>query len=621
MLKSYYLSLRYFLNLITIFGVILLASCNYNQNITFTSISKLPPDSAIARIEQVKDEARWAYLCSNYLSNQAAKTDNDSLLSLVLNYLYQRSIKENAFCGFNAYYRFKSFRFIGKGKHDSALFYANKALSTLNKHDSIDPLHTYHIVGAAHFYKDEKSDSTKYYWSKGYQLAEINKDKHMIMVYGTNLGTYFYNNGNYRNARNLFMRAKKASIDLKQDNGILTNNIVSTFIDEAEFNEADEYWKSNEKLLTAGLNVYRGQLYLINRINLLQLLNRNQEAEEKLSQLHVDSVKPILLTAYAKVYLYSKIIKDDYQFAMDPFWRGFIKDNVPYLASNLRKALIPNVHVTALDFLFKEIIALEKDTARFKNLSFKYQANISELIGAYLSDKNISYSNNQYRKSIKLYWDSREKEYQTQQKVIDELNQLEETFQEIKNREDIIKDNEKTQQALLVALALISIILLLGIWITRNHLKIKNIEKASLQSEQASLKREQELNNRIVEYSKSIIERNNQLRNEMLSVISTAPNDLKISINQVLKDFQINSVNPDENPTIAKQLIKENENWNDQFPGFEKLNKTEQRVFVLTMESYRPKDVANVLGVSTQYVRNVKSRLKAKLALDENWGA
>jgi DNA-binding CsgD family transcriptional regulator len=58
-----------------------------------------------------------------------------------------------------------------------------------------------------------------------------------------------------------------------------------------------------------------------------------------------------------------------------------------------------------------------------------------------------------------------------------------------------------------------------------------------------------------------------------------------------------------------------------QFPGFNDLNKTEQRVLALTMELYRPKEVANVLGVSTQYVRNVKTRLKLKLNLPDNWGA
>ena len=621
MLKFNPLNIISYLRTFVILSFVFLASCEHSENITFETIAKLPTDSAIAEIEKEHDEVRWAYFCTQYLSNLAAKTEKDSLLAPMLNYLRQRSIKENSACGFNAYYRFKSYKFITKGQLDSSLKYAYSAMSTLDKHDSIDPLHTYHIIGMVYFYKDEKSDSAKYYWSKGYQLAEIAKDKHMIMLFGTNLGTYYYNNGNYRNARNLFMRAKKACFDMKRDNGILLNNIVSTFVDEGDFEEADKFWQQNEKILTADLKVYRGQLYLINRINLLQMLNRHREAEDKLKMLSVDSVNPGLFIHYARVYLDNKINKNDFTFANDSFWRNTFISNIPYLASNLQRELIPNVKRPELTFVFNKIIQLVKDSAKFQSLSIKHQASLCELVANHLIDKDVLASSKYFKKALKLTLNARIEENKTQQKVIDELNQLEETFQEIKNREDIIEENKKTQHALIVALILISIILILGIGTTRSYLKLKNIEKAKLESEQESLIREQALNNRIVEYSKSIIERNSRLRNEISSVISTAPNSLKTSINQVLKDFQINSINPEENPTIAKQLLKENDNWNDQYPGFDKLNKTEQRVFVLTMESYRPKDVATVLGVSTQYVRNVKSRLKSKLNLDQNWGA
>ena len=201
------------------------------------------------------------------------------------------------------------------------------------------------------------------------------------------------------------------------------------------------------------------------------------------------------------------------------------------------------------------------------------------------------------------------------------MNELEITFKEIKEKEQIIQDKEKTQNILIIALVLTIIIFTLSIWITFNYLKIKKIEKNRLQNEQDALKREQELSNRIVEYSKSIINLNSKLKAEILEAVAKAPNTVKNSVNQVLKDYQISHFNTEENPQIANQLIREKDNWNQQFPGFDNLNKTEQRVFVLTMENYRPKEIANVLGVSTQYVRNVKSRLKTKLNLKEDWGA
>lgn len=604
---------------LVLLSVLITASCKDSEDITFLTISKLPSDSAIVIIEKEKDEVRWAQLCSQYLSNILAKTENDSLIKPVFNYLYQRSIRENSACGFNAFFRSKSITFITKGEIDSSLNYAYKAMGTLNTHDSIDPLHIYHILGLVHFYKDQKSDSVKYYWGKGFQLSKINKDNNMIMLFGTNLGTFFYNNGHFRTARNLFIEAQKASLELNRPNGILINNIINTFIEEGEFEDADKFWIANKKLLTANLNIYRGQLLLINRINLLQLLDRHNEAEEKLKMLHVDSVNPGLITHYARIYLDNKINKNDFSFANDSFWRKILIKNAPYLSSNLKKELVQNINRKELDFLFTELTKLATDTTKFKALNVNYQAVICELIANHLIAKDMAASIKYFQNSIKLRSNGRGEENKTQYKAIDELNDIKETFEEIKNREKIILAHKKTEQALIVALILVCIILILGFWITRNHLKFKNIEKARLQAEKEGLKREQELNNRIVEYSKSIIVRNNQLRDEILTLISTAPNRFKTSINQVLKDYRITSPNPDENPTIATQLIKENDKWNDQYPGFEKLNKTEQRVFVLTLENYRPKDVAIVLGVSTQYVRNVKSRLKSKFNYDINW--
>jgi DNA-binding CsgD family transcriptional regulator len=51
------------------------------------------------------------------------------------------------------------------------------------------------------------------------------------------------------------------------------------------------------------------------------------------------------------------------------------------------------------------------------------------------------------------------------------------------------------------------------------------------------------------------------------------------------------------------------------------LTKVEQRVYVLAQSDYRPKDIANMLGYSVQYVRNVKSRIRKKFDLDKRWGA
>ena len=600
--------------------VLLFSNCGKQELITFSSIKDLSPQEAILRIELEKDPVNWPRLCSNYFSTARSNGKSDSFIKPTVDYLYKRSIKEKNTLGYDAYYRIISYQFLTKGELDSAIHYGYKVLALKSQHDSIDPSHGYHILGLSYFYKEQNSDSTRYYWTKGYKEAEIKKDNHMIILFGINLGTFYHNNGNTRNARSLFLRAHEIGLKTKVSNSILTNNIVNTFIDEGQLEEADKFWKANEKQLTADLNSYKGQLFLLNRIKLLQFLDKWEEAQIKFKLLNVDSIKPTLFQNYAQIFIDNKLMQKDFDFANDPFWRKTMIDYAPHISFNTSSSIIENITSPKLDFFIKHLISLESDTIRFNKLSLKFRAKICKQLGYYFKVSNPVKANTYFAKSIDFLNDSKTEENKTQQKVIDELHQLEDTFTEIKVKEDIIEDSKKTQKILFLALALITIISILGVLLVRNIFKIKNIERKQLQTEQDALKSEQELNNRIVEYSKSLIERNTSLRNEISQAIAEAPNAIKARVSQILKEFHIGSFNAEENPTIAKQLLKEKEDWNDKYPGFDDLNKTEQRVFVLIMESYRPKEIANVLGVSTQYVRNVKSRLKTKLNLTEDWG-
>ena len=610
------------LKTVSILAVIILyiTSCTPHQKIRFSEISQLPSDSAILKIEEEKTEYQWVNLCNQYISNLSAKTEDSNALKPMVKYLFNRSKKENSVLGIEGYYRFKSYQFITLGELDSALTYGYKVLSLKNSHDSINPCDAYHLLGMAYFYKNQNSDSARYYWSKGYKESELKKDYHLIIHFGVNLGTYYYNIGNTHNARSLFLRAKEIAMKTNLDNGILVNNIINTFMDEGQFDKADKFWNDNRKVLTSDLNVYKGQLFLINRINLLQHLNQYEEARQQLNLLSPDSVSFTLEQPYTRIYLANQIHFKDYGFITDSLWRNRLLNDAPYYCSTL-SPYIATIDNQKMEFFLKRIIQICSDTNELNDISYAQRVSMFNYIGNYYFEKKSSKAAEYFKKSIEFKREAEKDEVNTQRKVIDELNELGINFKEIKEKEQIIQDKEKTQNILIIALVLTIIIFTLSIWITFNYLKIKKIEKNRLQNEQDALKREQEFSNRIVEYSKSIINLNSKLKAEILEAVAKAPNTVKNSVNQVLKDYQISHFNTGENPQIANQLIREKDNWNQQFPGFDNLNKTEQRVFVLTMENYRPKEIANVLGVSTQYVRNVKSRLKTKLNLKEDWGA
>lgn len=601
---------------------ITLFSCRNNKRINFNQISKLDFEESLIKIDQEKDPVHWVYLIERKLFTLNRDSTYDSRINGIIEYLKKRSQSENNPIGQNAYQRINSYRFVTLGQIDSAIHYAQNALLSSKLHDSINPLITYQCLGVAYYYQNQNSDSTRKYWQKGYKEAVLNKNNAMIGLFASNLGSFYYNNGNTRNARSLFLIASQSYLKSKQLSSMLLNNIICTLIDEGEFDQADAFWIKNQQILNEDLSTYNGQLYLLNRVKLLHELNRYEEANTLLASFKIKQLKPTLHKEFAWVSLSAQFAANNFSGLKDSFFRPLIQKHVDYFAFHLRNELQQHIKRTEIQAFMNTIYSYYSDSSQYQNLSKSYQANICELLATYQQLSNQSIAVKFYKNAIQLNSESIQEEKKEQLRTIEELHQLDNLFTEIKNKEEIISQQNQRQQVTLSLFGFVIVIVVLGIWSTRNYLKIKNIQQKQLETEQSALLKEKELDNRIVEYSKSVIERTEKIKKDIMNVIAIAPSSVKIDITQIFRELRFNApLSEQENPKIANQLIKEKDDWNVQYPGFNDLNKTEQRVFVLTMENYRPKDISNVLGMSTQYVRNVKSRLKLKLDLPHHWGA
>lgn len=601
---------------ITLFG------CNSNKRIAYSQISELDIEESLKIIDLEKDPVHWVYLFEKKIGSLKKDSSHDNKINHALGYISKRSLSENNPVGQNLYERLNSYGFITLGQVDSAIHYAQRARISATLHDSIDPLMTYQCLGVAYYYQNQNSDSTRKYWQKGYKEAVLKKDNIMIELFASNLGSFYYNNGNTRNARNLFLIASEASMKIERPNSMIVNNIICTLMDEGEYNEADTFWIKNQKILKEDLNSYNGQLYLLNRVKLLHSLGRHNEASLLLTKLKTKLLKPTLEREFAWVSLITQFAEGRFNGFSDSFLKPIIQENIDYFAYHLSKDLKEQFNQPEIQTFISEINSFYSNTNKFNDLSKTYQSSIYGLLASIYKRTNPAKAVSYYENAIRTKDESIKEEVKNQERTIKELRQLENLFAEIRDKEEIISQQNKLQKITFSLFGFVLIIVVLGIWITRNQLKIKNIQQKQLETEQQALIKENELSNRIVEYSKSMIERNEKIKIKILNAIANTPNTVKVEINKIFSKFHLGtSISAMENPKIANQLIKDKEDWNLLYPGFDTLNKTEQRIMALTMENYRPKEVANVLGVSTQYVRNVKSRLKLKLNLPHDWGA
>ena len=598
--------------------LIIAFGCQKTEQKLFQKEAHFSVDSAITFALTLNQEKRIRYLYQ-YTNKKIFSANDPQNVPQLLSYINKWKQQSNQADVYNIWLRLMSTYQLQKGNTDSALFYSQNALQHAQNQSQNNIVESYRILSIAYYYNGQ-TDSAVNYWKLGYKEAVISKDHYNSYTFANNLGTHYYNNDNFNLALKFFTVALKASsqIDLKEP--ILTNNIISTLISQQKHDKALEYWEKNREILILDTNTYKGQLIYISRINLLQLLNRSLEADSLLSQIHIESINTTLITEYLRVLLNSKFNKHDLAVFQDPRYKQLIEDNLVPLIIQVKNEWINNLQNPEIQ---KLIPLIESNYIQINNSNSKdYNAlfQLSKILANHYSNsdpsKSIAYfkSSSQFKKQI-----DKDKEIE-QNRNTNELSDLEITFNEIKEKEAIIEKESYVRNILIASVLILILIIVLTTRIYQNNLRIKTIQQEHLKTQKKSLQKEQELNNRIVEYSKSIITINRQIKQQLSLLLSQVSVPVQKQIKEIQSNLQdILTLDSEENPALAEKIITEKEDWEQKYPGFETLNKTEKRIFVLTLENYKTKEIAQVLGVAIQYVRNVKSRLRKKLDLPENW--
>ena len=129
------------------------------------------------------------------------------------------------------------------------------------------------------------------------------------------------------------------------------------------------------------------------------------------------------------------------------------------------------------------------------------------------------------------------------------------------------------------------------------------------------MEKEKQLNNRIIELSKSIIIKSSELGNTINTSTNNSAKELYMIKRELAKFSNYDNI---EQPEIADKLYTNNELYEKAFPSLNAFNKTEKRIFALSIEDYKVKEISTLMGLSSQYVHNVRSRLKKKVGLNED---
>ena len=553
------------------------------------------------------------------------KDTNKEFKNLLNNY-YKVASKQNNKLAL-AYFNIVSSR-MNMNKIGADSFYKSQKKALHIGHDLQDTNILLNSLGnlSTGYLMNSEIDSGLYFSRLGYDISMKSKKKHFIYFFAVNLG-YVMNSKMLLGAAQLYFEQalKVLPVDDK-NNLILLNNMLSIMITEKKFSDAEIFWKKHFERMKLDLNSYEGQLLVINRALLYQG-EKNWEESKKC----IDKIKNIVPVAQLKMNFlrlkltqadnlnqdFSALLNENKQLILDEFPYSFIE-----IADYLRKEIKSNSQFLSInDFFALEkklggIVELQKDYSNAPVLFIKaaLYENAGDYKNAYLTSRDALELQNKFYEQER---ESRHADLAEKMRLGNLIDQIESSKKELESQ------NKQTRifQVFTIMLILLSFLILYVVFRERKHgvlreqFLVKELENEKLLAE--NLSTENDLNNRIITLSKLIITKVDSI-NKLLGTINE--DNYHTAIKEVRSEFlNIQNAVSDAQPQLADKLLEDFSNIQIDFPEISLLSITEKRIFILSINEYPTKEIAGLLGLTSQYVNNARSTIRKKMGIEDNW--
>ncbi len=460
-------------------------------------------------------------------------------------------------------------------------------------------------------YASNQIDSSVILYNKGYQLAKDINDQKWMLNYANNLGSVYYDMWELELASKYFKEALGYAESLNVEVPMLINNVITVALSIDESKEALSLYEKYKDGFKSNIP-YELSVYQLNEANILLGKGQIAEAEKLLNSINVkdmgENIEAIYDVRKAQLYLakndpfnfsrvfepYKTRIKENIEFQL-PFWRSLIKkaenkgfqmftiaDYVQMYESMQRQNKVKlSGELAEILFLMTkgtpegrkwEILSLESKLAVSKAnnlnlqndmlLNFKLSTLSSENKRIKLKSELTQSQNAQYlimffcSLLVLLLIGALLMFYAKNRKI-----EVEKLKLEINNNRNL---NELSKNKRLFADRLIS----------SNQAMVKKINQIVKMIQKSSLSKEPDLV---------------QIRKELIA-LTELEEDLEIEMNQL---------------KVSDVLTF----YIDKYSCIQTMNQTEKTILSYLLNGQKIKEIATLLTVSEQHVRNTKTRV------------
>ena len=540
----------------------------------------------------------------------------------LLSYLNDRVGRDNTEYGIASLFVGRGLVALSEGQMDSVVYYIQEA-------EKIMPLGNnrcsyFELIAMYHLRRSDLKMS-KTYLNKGLEEAIRHRDVAKRRFFLNKLGSICFNESLYGAASKYFLEVYSTYPSGRGAPAELIGNILSVKIVEGNYQEAEVFWKKNEDLLAGARDRYSRQLVLINRIELNLHLGRFDETEALFSQLPDSSVlsnlrihhlaNTLKYASEKSEKLVGSILERHMDWVMGDYF-GAVTRLEPYLLAsiNAEDGLLQADSLEA--WKNRSVAQFEENpmasSNHYKLISTLYSKTPKMMAEAY----EVLQVSNDYKDKYHLLDDSVKRADFTAKKDFESMKTKQFAFEkEMLQQKKINGYLAGTYGSVVLTLFL----LVLFLW-ARQTAKKKELDWAQMQlhvqvEEKEFLQKEKELNARIIGLSELVMEKSLEL-SKKLKVLNTSNSP---EIETLRKELEaLGRVETTSRPQIADSKLKEQGDILEQYPQLKAMNLTEKRIFILSVDGYKSKDIAAIVGVSPQYIHNVRSKIRKVLGVDNS---
>ncbi|MDA1182664.1 MAG: sigma-70 region 4 domain-containing protein [Bacteroidetes bacterium] len=551
--------------------------------------------------------------------NELLLLDKETESQKLMSYLVNRVESENNDYGRGIYAANLGFASLRRKDLDSVLLFANMAEKLI----PIDSSHcdVFQLLYLLHQAKGDVIQS-KQCMANGLLSSEKEGDIPHIRFFANALGEYYSNRLLAGIALKYFVKAYDTYTNDEPPPSTLLATIISIKIKEGDFLGAQAFWKVNEELLHNAKDTYTRQRLFINKIALNINLQRWDESAALFSSLP-DSV---VVADFRLEYLTNKLLQlkqvepSDLPKAIHHF-TPWLSHNYSKITNPLKMVIVDAIKLNPSSLSADSLNSWkELNKEQFANNDFA-NANHYELISVVYNHNDdpkkayecLSKSRN-YLAKYELVKDSIRSADALARKEFDEI-----LSNHLADESTLMNKTERDSNRFYITIFLLCLFLFLGffIWYRLPSIPVVPKKYTVAQQDHAPKKQnlldESEVNERVLQLSGVLKEKSLELSKKLGKINKRGAPDIEA----IRKELEIlGSMGLSSLPQFSDIRMKEKFDVFQVFPQMKTMNNTEKKIFLLSIDGHKSKEIATELGVSIQYIHNVRSKIRRVLGID-----